>query len=82
MINLTKIADCDRNCLIGQKQFIHTSLSRARIRKLPVHVHMTHVVKIDNITGHEEKVICILFYRLFFIACLSKNHAVSQNLYS
>ena len=29
--------------------------SRARIRKIPVHVHMTHVVKIDIITGHEER---------------------------
>ena len=43
---------------------------------------MTHVVKIDIITGHEGKVICILFCRLFFIAYLSKNHAVSQNLYN
>ena len=46
--------DRDRNCLIEQKQFIHTSQSRARIRKLPVHDHMTHVVKIDILTGHEE----------------------------
>ena len=43
---------------------------------------MTHVVTIDIITGHEGKVICILFCRLFFIAYLSKNHAVSQNLYN
>ena len=27
------------------------SQSRARIRKLPVHDHMTHVVKIDILTG-------------------------------
>ena len=37
------------------KVIIHTSQSRARIRKLPVHDHMTHVVKIDIITGREEK---------------------------
>ena len=55
MINLKKIADLDRFCLTGQKLFIHTSLSCARLRKLPVHVHMTHVVEIDIITGHEEK---------------------------
>ena len=36
-------------------QYENVSLSRARVRKLPVHVHMTHVVKIDIITGHEEK---------------------------
>ena len=34
---------------------------------------MSQVVKIDIPTGHEEKlVICILIYRLFFIAYLSK----------
>ena len=32
----------------------HTSQSRARIRKLPAHEHMTHVIKIDILTGHEE----------------------------
>ena len=36
------------------KKFIHTSQSRARIRKLPVHDHMIHVVKIDTLIGHEE----------------------------
>ena len=55
MIIFLKISDRDRNCLIGQKLFIHTSQSRARIRKLPVHDHMTHVVKIDIITGYKEK---------------------------
>ena len=45
------------------------SQSRAQIRKLPVHNHMTHMVEIDNLTGHEE--------RLFSIAYLSKNHAFS-----
>ena len=29
-----------------------------------------------------KKVIYILFWRLFFIAYLSKNHAVSQNVYN
>ena len=43
---------------------------------------MTHVVKIDILTGHEKKVIYILFRRLFFIAYLSKHHAVSQNLHN
>ena len=47
-----KNADRDRNWLIAQKQLIYISLSRARIRKLPVHVHTTHVVKIDILTGH------------------------------
>ena len=70
MINFKKISDRDRNCLIGQKLFIHTSQSRARIRKLPVHDHMTHVVKIDILTGHKEKgnlhfVLEIIFYCIF-----------------
>ena len=34
---------------------MHTSLSRARIRNLPVHDYMTHEVKIDILTGREEK---------------------------
>ena len=33
---------------------VYTSQSRARIRKLPVHDHMTHVVRIGILTGHEE----------------------------
>ena len=36
------------------KQFMHTSQSHARIRKIPVQAIMTHVVKIDILTGHEE----------------------------
>ena len=49
-----KIAERDRNCFIGQEKFIHTSQSHVRIRILPVQDHMTHVVKIDILTGHEE----------------------------
>ena len=41
---------------------------------------MTHVVKIDILTGNKEKVIYILFWRLFFIAYLSENHAFSSKL--
>ena len=36
------------------KKFNYTSQVRARLRKLSVHYHMTHVVKIDNLTDHEE----------------------------
>ena len=79
MINFKKISDRDRNELIGQKLFIHTSLSRARIRKLPVHDHMTHVVKIDILTGHEE---IGNLYVILKIIYLSKSHAFSQNLYN
>ena len=43
---------------------------------------MTHVVKIDILTGQWKKVIYILFWRLFFIAYLSENHAFSQNFYN
>ena len=50
IINFKKIADRDRNCLIGQNSLF----IRARIRKLPVHDHMTKVFKIDFLTGHEE----------------------------
>ena len=32
------------------------SLSRTGIRKLLVHDHVSHMVKIDNLTGHEERV--------------------------
>ena len=34
---------------------MHTTHSRARIGELPVHDHMTNVVKIDILTGHEKK---------------------------
>ena len=34
---------------------IFMSQSRAWIRKLAVHDHMTHVVKVDILTGYEEK---------------------------
>ena len=61
---------------------IHTSQSRARIRKLPVHDHMTHVVKIDILTGHEETGNLHFILKIIFIAYLSKNHAFSQNLYN
>ena len=54
MIN-KKFADRVRNFLFEQNWFIHTSQSCARIRKLPVHDHMTRVVRIDILTGHEEK---------------------------
>ena len=36
------------------KKFNYTSQVRARLRKLSVHYHMTHVVKVDNLTDHEE----------------------------
>ena len=79
MIDVLKIAERDRNCLIGQKEFIHTSLSRARIRILPVlHTWSKSVFSLNM----WKKVICILFCRLFFIAHLSKNNAFSQNVYS
>ena len=48
-----EIASLDKNNLFIFF-FIHTSLSCARIRKLPVHVHKAHVVKINIITGQEE----------------------------
>ena len=46
------------------------SQSHARIRKLPVHDHMTHVVKIDTLTGHKETgnlhfVLKIIFHCIF-----------------
>ena len=81
-INFKTISDRDRNCLIGQKLFIRASQSRARIRKLPVHDHMTHVVKIEILTGHEEKGNLHFILKIIFHCILSKNHAVSQNLYN
>ena len=69
-MNFKTISDRDRNCLMGQKSFIYTSQSRARIRKLPVQDHMTHLVKIDILTGHEEKgnlhfIVKIIFHCIF-----------------
>ena len=59
MIKWKKIANRNRKFLLGQKKCIHTSESRARKRKLPVHDHDTrgqnHVVNIDILTGQEEK---------------------------
>ena len=43
---------------------------------------MTHVVKIDILTGHKEKGNLHLIWRLFFIAYLSENDAFSQNFYN
>ena len=82
MINFKKISGRDQNCLIGQKQFIHTSQLRARIRKLPVHDHMTHVVKIDILSGHKGKGNLHFILKIIFIAYLSENHAFSQNFYN
>ena len=70
MINFKTISDRSRNCLIGHKEFIHTSQSRALIRKLPVHDHMTHVVKIDILTGNKETgnlhfILKIIFHCIF-----------------
>ena len=68
MINFKTISDRDRNYLIGEKLFIHTSQSRARMRKLPVNDHMTHVVKIDILTGHEVKgnfILKIIFHCIY-----------------
>ena len=54
MINLKKSRTAIEIASLDKNKFIHTSQSRARIRKLPVHDHMTHVVKIDTLIGHEE----------------------------
>ena len=43
---------------------------------------MTHVVKIDIITGHKEIGNLHFIRKLFFIAYLSENHAFPQNLYN
>ena len=43
---------------------------------------MTHVVKIDILTGHEEKSNLHFILKIIFIAYLLKNHAVAQNLYN
>ena len=51
------------------------SQSRARIRKLPVHDYMTHVVKIDILTGHKEKGSLHFILKKNLIAHLSENHA-------
>ena len=58
------------------------SHSRARIRKLPDHDHMTHVVKIDILTGHEEKGNLDFILKIIFHCIFIENHAVSQNLYN
>ena len=51
MINLKK----SRTAIeIASLDTSNTSQSHARIRKLPIHDHMTHVVKIDTLIGREE----------------------------
>ena len=52
MINSRKSWTAIEIASLDEGNFFHTSQSRARIRKLPVHDHMTHVVKIDIVTGH------------------------------
>ena len=52
------------------------------MRKLPLRDHMTHVVKIDILTGHAETGNLHFILKIFFIAYLSPNHAFSQNLYN
>ena len=57
------------------KKIIQTSLSRAQIRKLPVHDHMTHDAKIDIVTCHDEisnlHFILKIIFRCLFIEKLS-----------
>ena len=69
MISFKKIADRDRNCLIGQKLFIHSSQPRARIRKLPVYDHMIYVVKIDILSGDME-IGLFAFYSEHYFYCM------------
>ena len=73
----TKVIYCQKSrtaiefaSLAKKKKKIHTSQSRARIRKLPVLDHMSHVVKIDIPTGHEETgdmnfILKIIFHCIF-----------------
>ena len=58
------------------------SQSCARIRKLPVHDHMTHVVKIDILPGHKEKGNLHFILKIIFHCIFSENHAFSQNFYN
>ena len=69
------------------KYFIHTPQPRARIRKLPLHDYVTHVVKIDILTGHEEIanmyfILKIIFRCIFIRKKTKKKKTVSRNLYS
>ena len=81
-INFKTISDRDRNCLIGQKYFIHTSQSRARIRKLPVHDHMTHMVKIDILTGHAEIGNIQFILKIIFHCIFIEKPCIFSNLYN
>ena len=69
-----KIAPLDENNL-----FIIMSPSHAGIRKIPVHDHMTHMVKVDILTGHEgiinlHFVLKFIFYCIFIAkSCIFSN---------
>ena len=43
---------------------------------------MTHVVKIDILSGHKEKGNLHFILKIIFIAYLSENNAFSQNFYN
>ena len=80
MINLKKSLTAIEIASLDKKEFIHMSQSRARIRKLHVHDHMTLVVKIDILTGCYEKDNLHFILKIIFYFKLSTNHAFSQNL--
>ena len=54
----------------------------AQIRKLPVHDQMTHIVKIDILSGHEEMGYLHFILKIIFNSIFIKNNAFDQNLYS
>ena len=56
--------------------------SRARIRKLHLHNRMTHVVKIDILTGHEDMGNLHYILKIIFHCIFIENHAFSQTLQS
>ena len=82
MINLKKswtaieIASLDKYNL-----FIRQNRMREK-GKIPVHDHITHVVKIDILTGHEEKGNLHFILKINFQCIFFERHAFSENLYS
>ena len=55
MIKVIKISDRDQNLPHWTKiVYSYITITCTNKKKSPVHVHMTHMVKMDIITGHEE----------------------------
>ena len=80
MVNLIKSQTAIEIDSLDKKKIIHTSQSRARIRKLSIRDNMTHVVKIDILTGHEETGNLHFILRIIFHCILIEKPCIFSKL--